>query len=554
MAPFITNTWIRYIDRTYQQIKTQVLTALQTRVPEITDHTEGNVFVKMIGIWGGIAEMLGYYIDNAARESFIVTCRLYASAVRIARGMDYRIRASFAATVDITFTIDVNAPSAVTIPLGTSVQTDDGVVFLTTAAATIAIGSNSVVVGARQAVAVTNTSLGVSDGSINQEFLITDKILDGSCVVRVNGLGWTQADTVGFSIPTSEVYVQTINEDGVAIIKFGNDINGKVPTAGDAIVADYYVTEGVNGNVGENTITNINGTITLPGGVSSISCTNVNRAAGGAEIESLEDLRRRVPLALRTLMRAVTRKDYPDYAELAPGVILAGLSYNCGKYVEVYIVPDGGGVASLSLIGTTQTWMDNGKMITTQVLVKPAGEVRLLFNINVKVKPEYPQVATLQRVTDNLVEFVSYKHQVIGGTVELGDVYEIVENTEGVEVSQVNLMTPTPYARLLDATVHILNWTPVIATTNTTTVQWTIRMTSPTTFQLLKASVFVGNFTVGVAVVQPEITFTVNAGTYSTNDDWEFYTYPYNGTLTLVEPSLPVSLAGDITLIGSGGI
>jgi len=57
---FLTQSWVKYIDRSYQQIKQNTITNMQAKVPEITDHTEGNIFVKMISIWSGISEMLGY--------------------------------------------------------------------------------------------------------------------------------------------------------------------------------------------------------------------------------------------------------------------------------------------------------------------------------------------------------------------------------------------------------------------------------------------------------------------------------------------------------------
>jgi hypothetical protein len=46
----------------------------------------------------------------------------------------------------------------------------------------------------------------------------------------------------------------------------------------------------------------------------------------------------------------------------------------------------------------------------------------------------------------------------------------------------------------------------------------------------------------------------VSAGGYAANNQWEFYTYPYFGTVELAEPSLPVSIAGDITINATGGL
>ena len=124
------NKWIRYIDRTYQQIKDRVLTDMQVLVPEITDHTESNPYVNMLSIWAGIAEMLGYYIDNAAREAHLSQARLYWSGVKIANAYDYRIHSHLASSADLTFRLNKMAVSDIQIPANTEVQNEAGVRFL----------------------------------------------------------------------------------------------------------------------------------------------------------------------------------------------------------------------------------------------------------------------------------------------------------------------------------------------------------------------------------------------------------------------------------------
>ena len=96
------NTWVSYIDRTYQQIKDKVLTLLNSKVPEMTDNTEQNLFVKLLSIWSGIAEMLGYNIDQSARESHISSARLYQSMILLAEQYDYRVKAKLAASADVS--------------------------------------------------------------------------------------------------------------------------------------------------------------------------------------------------------------------------------------------------------------------------------------------------------------------------------------------------------------------------------------------------------------------------------------------------------------------
>jgi hypothetical protein len=116
---FLQNTWLRYFDRSYQQIKEQALTVMQFRVAEITDHTDSNPFVKALSIWSAIAEMMGYYIDNSAREAHLDSCRLYKSGISHARRADYRVKGKLAGVITAEFTLEAPKAEAFTIPAGT---------------------------------------------------------------------------------------------------------------------------------------------------------------------------------------------------------------------------------------------------------------------------------------------------------------------------------------------------------------------------------------------------------------------------------------------------
>lgn len=549
---FMSNSWVTYVQRTYQQIKDQVLTTLQIKVPEITDHTENNIFVKMIGIWGGIAEMLGYYTDNAAREAFLDSCRLYASGIKHARFFDYRVHARVATSVDLTFTLDVPAASPVSIPSGTEVQTASGIIFLTTISNVIAVGQTSVVIGAVQKSRITGLSLGTALGTNGEEIELPTNLVDNSLLVRVNGLAWNGQDSFAFSLPTDQDFIQSVNEDKIPILRFGDNLNGVTPNTGDSLEIDYYITDGaIVAGAGE--INTINSIITLPP-LTNISVTNLERSSGGADIESLDSLKKRIPLSVRTIQRAVTRSDYIHVTELNAGVVRAGVVFNCGKTVDIYIIPEGGGIAAAPLIASTQTWIDKRRMLTTTVRIFPAGEVHVKYAITIQVKPAYINSAVIAELRSRIVAFMAYQNQEIRGQVQLSDIYEIIETTKGIQYSDVFLMTAVPYARPLATTTPQLDWSRAIQIASTGTVQWRIIMTSGTQFSLYRANVYMGSFAVGAIVTQPEIVFTLNPGAWIINHSWEFFTYEYSGTLTLAEPSIPISLDSDVSILANGGL
>lgn len=549
------NTWLKYTDRSYQQIKDSVLTRVQALVPEITDHTESNLFVKLASIWAALIEMLGYYVDNQARETHLLTARLYRSGIQEAHNSDYRVKARRPATANLLFTISAVAGVPVNIPTGTIVETASGKQFHTINGGTIPIGQTSVIIAAEQIDSiVTGSILGVSAGTNNQSFEITDlDYTDQSVSITVAGLGWLNKQTLGYENGTQKAFVQTINQQGKPIVQFGDNFNGAVPAIGQNIVASYRRCAGADGNVEANSITQLVSAVTLPSGL-TLTITNPDRASGGAEIESLEDIRYRLPRAVRTLLRAVNEQDYIDLAEIANGVARAGVIFNCGKEIEIYIVPEGGGVASGALLTSTYNWLDDKRMITTKVVVYPAGEVHLQLVIDLRVRSSYQNVSTAALVRSNLADFISYKYQKIGGSVQLSDIYEVIENTVGVEYSKVVTMVAVPCARPILGTPVPLVWTRQTMPASGALNRWTIGMISATTFQLFKNNLFVGTFAVGTLVTQPEVEFTITAGGYVMGHQWEFLTYPYFGTLVLSEPSLLVSLPTDIVINATGGL
>jgi len=550
------NTWVSYITRSYQQIKSTVLTQMQSRVPEITDHTESNLFVKMISIWAAIAEMLGYYIDNGAREAYLSTCRFYRSAIKIARLLDYKVMLSSSARTTVTLSISGTYAAPIIIPQGTVVQTADGAMkFATVEQVQIDAGLSEVEVEVIQQEVVSGVVLAtLTDGSANQEVVVgVDTIVHDSIQIVINTDTWESVDTFAFSEATDKHFRATVNEDKHIIVQFGDGVAGEIPASGYEITADYKVTLGAGGNelaVGDLTV--IAGSYPL-----LVSVSNTIPANSGYGLESLNDLRRNIPISLRTQLRAVTRQDYKDLAELVVGVEKAGVYYNCGRSILLYIVPVNGGIASSSLCATVVSWFDNKAMLTHQVSCQSAGEVPIQWQITVYVLPHYSRDAVKQGVRDAIVEFMLPSNQEISGGLRVSDIYKIIEGVDGVNNSEITDIIMLPYAHRLSTTVTELDWERSVINTGATQTSWKLTMLSTVLFQLLKDDVFVGNFSVNTLVVQPEIEFKIN-GVYTAGESWEFTVYPNpypnHGSIQLDEMSILTSVEADVIVSAVGGV
>jgi phage-related baseplate assembly protein len=512
----------------------------------------------MVTIWSGIGEMLGYYLDHRAREAFLSTCRKYDSMVDHANAANYRIHGVVPSTGQVTFEVSEAAPSPIIIPAGTKVQTPQLIEFLTLEEVTIGIGETTVDANVKQWTHVEKFVWGQSDGSQNQVIVLEENVADKSIAVTVAGTQiFTHVDTFAFSKPEDRHFVGGLNKDQAMIIRFGDDITGEIPQSAANIELEYYTSIGKSGNVPANSIVEIVDTITLPGSL-TIECYNEDPTNGGSDIESLEDLRKNIPLSLRTKMRAVTEQDYRDIAILAPGVAKADVSFDITTGVTVYIVPVGGGIASSVLLTAVEDFFDDKRMITTQVRSKPVGEVRLQIEAIVTVLPGYNRADAVNRAKTNVLTLLSWESADINGRLVIGDLYESLESTDGIQNSQILNIGIIPYPAPSDPDTIALNWLIEVINAGSVVNQWKIQFVTSTSFNFFKNNAFINTFNVGDTITLPEIEFTILADSYVTNDIYIFNTYPKpdlnKGVIQLNEFSIIVADSSDVVITGQGGI
>ena len=131
----LSNPWLDPLRRSYQQIKGRLIEKLlELKHPDgsplITDTSEGNILVLILSLFAGIGEVIHYYIDNMARETFFSTARRYDSLLKHGALVDYHPKAATAAQCDITFTRPLtSSDNAVTIAQGTQVTDSNGNVW-----------------------------------------------------------------------------------------------------------------------------------------------------------------------------------------------------------------------------------------------------------------------------------------------------------------------------------------------------------------------------------------------------------------------------------------
>jgi hypothetical protein len=236
-----------------------------------------------------------------------------------------------AASVDLLFTRagEQASTDAITVPAGTTVATGDGSAeFVLPVAATLAKGAAQVTARALHCQLIEAEELGDSSGIPGQSFAVQHPPVIAPSLDGLDFMLGVQSDDQGAGRTIREVegsayelWTETANfvdcEAGAKVymldrssgrIRFSPSASqgggGAVPPAGKAIRAWYRRGGGRSGNVAAGTLTQ------LKPNVPGIEVTNPDRAAGGADAETLDGLIRRAPSCLYSLRIAVTARDY----------------------------------------------------------------------------------------------------------------------------------------------------------------------------------------------------------------------------------------------------
>jgi len=99
------------------------------------------------------------------------------------------------------------------------------------------------------------------------------------------------------------------------------------------------------------------------------SVVNTEPATGGYPAESEEELRKHIPSQVVTRGRAVTRDDYKRLLEAFGEVANVNVYHPRDNVVEVYVLPQGGGLPSDELKQKLANYLDNIRMITEDVRI-----------------------------------------------------------------------------------------------------------------------------------------------------------------------------------------
>jgi baseplate J-like protein len=212
---------------------------------------------------------------------------------------------------------------------------------------------------------------------------------------------WTPRRDLLASGGNAPEFVVEVENDGRAVLRFGDDEHGLRPNGGTTFTASYRVGNGTAGNVGAEAIAHV--VIGVTGVITKV--VNPMPAAGGIEPEDIEAARRDAPQAFRTQERAVTAGDYAAAAERRPEVQRAAATFRwTGSWHTVFVTADrfGGAAVDSRFEARLRRHLERFRMAGYDLEVDGPRYVALDVTLHICVRPDYFRSEVVRAVREVL--------------------------------------------------------------------------------------------------------------------------------------------------------
>lgn len=205
---------------------------------------------------------------------------------------------------------------------------------------------------------------------------------------------------------TAEGFAVVVDQDDdyPPRLRFRTGNLGVVPPAQSTVTVRYQVGAGPEGMIASNTLTRLIRTASPPGqrcewaqAGDGVTARNLTPAIGGQPAMPLDDVRRDAPQAFAAVARrAVLISDLPQFATAVPGVVRAASrpSWSGSWPVGLVTVEASGSAAVADVAGV----MSAVRMAGTEVIVRPARPIGLLFAVTVCLTPGTEQAIARMRI------------------------------------------------------------------------------------------------------------------------------------------------------------
>lgn len=454
------NQVLDYMARDYDSFLKAMRDLIPEKIPEWTDYQSeadfGNVLLELFSHMGDI---LSYYQDRIANESFLSTAKERRSIIQHLRLISYTLSTAAPASAKLKISVPGTSSGSIAIRRGDAFATksskekpsvrfeyngSDMTVDLD--AFTVETGGTKYyTLPVEEGRLIKDDIIGISDGSANQRFdlsfnpFILRSIGESG---KVNNdislrteLGadinvWTLQESLAFSREGQMDYVLEIDENDRTSVIFGDNVLGAIPPAGTVIKATYRVGGGKQGNVAAGAID----TIADAPALNLLGATVINRqpATGGSDRETIEHAIKHAPNVFRSFKRAVTADDYKALALNFQGVGKVRAELVNWNKVTLYVAPEGGGRVSDLLAANLLAYFEDKRPLSTLIEIEDVDYVKIYVAAKVGLESYYSQTEMREKVEQAAANLLAFENVDFGETIFLSKFYEAIEAIDGV--------------------------------------------------------------------------------------------------------------------------
>ena len=447
-------------DKDFDALRVRLIALARSVFPDWSDFAVASFGNVLLELYAFVGDVVGYYLDNQARESRLVTATQRKNVIALARMLGYKLHGARAATAQIVFSLARVASAEVRIPAGTMVRTRE----VTEPVRFQLLADVVIPAGTLQAIGVVESSktyvqLFDSRGLADLDIVLDHTpYLDASVAVSAANGSFVEKDSLLGSGPNDRHFVALVDQNDRAAVRFGNGTSGAPPTG--TVNVTYKTGGGAAGNVDAGRIVVVEGTFTdTHGRAAQVSVTNPDPASGGTDRQSVASAKLLAPESLRTLTRSVTREDFEVNARRVPGVARAlMLTSNEDPTVPensgvLYVIPQGGGLPTPALknLVLAQVTEVYPATLTFQASVQSPVYKKIDIEARIYLRQGHAPATVRERIKTNLtamfrvseadgtpnplVDFGFNVKDVDGnpaGEVAWSDVFNVIRDTEGV--------------------------------------------------------------------------------------------------------------------------
>ncbi len=449
-------TLIDYMARDYDSF----LRSMRAMIPDDSEWKDykseadfGNVLLQLFAHMGDI---LSYYQDRVANESFLGTAQNRHSIIHHLRLIGYKLSTAAPASAELTLFIPDTCKEKIIIEKGDAFATRSqkdtpSVRFEYTREQPLTIevkpGTAKTYIGVpvEEGRLVKDEFLGESDGTPNQRFplahprLILRSLGQGQKVHRdiilKISLGetqeeWTLQESLAFSQRENDFMIEIDEQDRATVI-FGDDIYGAIPAKSAEIRAFYRVGGGRHGNVPKESIQTIVNAPQLA--LQGVTLTNKGPATGGADRESIDHAVMHAPGVFRSLKRAVTAEDYEALALNYKGVGKVRAEATNWNTITLYVAPEGGGHVSDVLRANLIAYFEDKRPVSTIIEIEDVQYVNIYVTAVVGISRYYSAEDIKEKVQQAVGRLLAFENVDFKQVLYLSKFYEAIEAIDGVE-------------------------------------------------------------------------------------------------------------------------